>query len=161
MIWRDGINSDHTEIMSINNGQNQERGIGLVVVTHGSFGEGLLEAAQLILGPQEGCATVSIGATHGVDGAVESIKKAVTDTDAGSGTMILTDLFGGTPTTLSLSLFKSDHLEVIAGVNLPMVIKALQGRTLPLHKLAGDVKAAGQQGIVVAGEMLRRRKSEG
>ena len=71
--------------------------------------------------------------------------------------LVLTDLFGGTPTTLSLSLRKLGNIEVVAGVNLPMLLKVLQGRQVPLSELAALAKAAGQQGIVVPGEMLRKK----
>jgi PTS system mannose-specific IIA component len=72
----------------------------------------------------------------------------------------LTDLFGGSPTTLSLSLLKENEIEVVAGVNLPMIIKALQGRDMKLSDMAAAVRDAGLQGIVVAGELLRKRTAK-
>lgn len=139
----------------------KQKSIGVVVVTHGSFGAGLLEAAELVVGPQENVRTVGVPRDAAVDGLVVSIREAVEQCDIGAGVLVLTDLFGGTPTTLSLSLLKSHALEVISGVNLPMVIKAVQSRDLPLAELAGQVKSAGRQGIVVAGEMLTRRAGGG
>lgn len=144
-----------------NNEQSEDKRIGVVLVTHGNFGEALLEAASLVLGPQEGCRAVSMGVSAGMEDLVDSIKAAVAATDEGAGALVMTDLFGGTPTTLSLSLCKSAALEVITGVNLPMLLKVLQSRTQPLAEIAAQAKKAGQQGIVVAGEILRRKRAEG
>jgi PTS system mannose-specific IIA component len=142
---------------------DKERNVaaGVVVVSHGVFGEGLLEAAGLVLGPQEGCRAVSVAVNAGMEELVEAIKAAITATDRGNGVLIMTDLFGGTPTTLSLSLCKTAALEVITGVNMPMLLKVLQIRTQPLAEIAAQAKKAGQQGIVVAGEILRRKRTEG
>ncbi|MGE4293400.1 MAG: PTS sugar transporter subunit IIA [Desulfovibrio sp.] len=135
----------------------QEQLVGVVLVTHGSFGASLLEAAELVVGPQENIQAVSVPQSAAVDELVVSIREAVEKCNRGAGVLVLTDLFGGTPTTLSLSLLKSYALEVISGVNMPMVVKAIQSRDLPLAELASQVKSAGRQGIVVAGEMLTRR----
>jgi mannose PTS system EIIA component len=131
--------------------------VGVLVVTHGEFGAALLDAALMILGPQSGVAAVSVQVSKGVDEIVVALKAGVSSLDTGLGVIVLTDLFGGTPTTLSLSLFKSGNLEVVAGVNLPMLLKVLQARTLKLSELAAQAKSAGQQGIVVPGEMLRKK----
>lgn len=133
---------------------------GLILVTHGDFGKDLVAAAEMILGPQNGCLAVGIPRDMGPDEALEAIKTAMVQADAGAGVLILTDLFGGTPTTLSLSLMKTHPVEVVAGVNLPMVIKALQARGAPLEQLASEAREAGLSGIVVPGEMLKRRKGE-
>jgi mannose PTS system EIIA component len=130
---------------------------GVLVVTHGEFGQALLDAAQMILGPQEGVRTVSVLVSRGVDEIIVDLKAALTQLEAGQGVLVLTDLFGGTPTTLSLSLRKAGNVEVVAGVNLPMLIKVLQNRRGSLAELAAQAKEAGQQGIVVPGEMLRRK----
>lgn len=141
--------------------QDTRKPAGVVLVTHGRFGESLLEAAQLVTGPQEHCRAVSVAVNAGMEEVVEAIKAAVTATDQGAGVLVLTDLFGGTPTTLSLSLCKTAALEVITGVNMPMLIKVLQVRSEPLSEIATQAKKAGQQGIVVAGEILRRKRAEG
>ncbi len=130
---------------------------GVLVVTHGEVGAALLDAAQMILGPQQGVAAVSVQVSKGVEDILVALKSGVSSLDTGLGVIVLTDLFGGTPTTLSLSLFKNGNLEVVAGVNLPMLLKVLQDRTLTLSELASKAKAAGQQGIVVPGEMLRKK----
>jgi PTS system mannose-specific IIA component len=130
---------------------------GVLVVTHGEFGPALLDAAQMILGPQEGVRTVSVLVSRGVDEIVVDLKAALAALETGQGVIVLTDLFGGTPTTLSLSLRKVANVEIVAGVNLPMLIKVLQSRRASLPEIAAQAKEAGQQGIVVPSEMLRRK----
>ncbi|MBT8763407.1 PTS sugar transporter subunit IIA [Desulfohalobiaceae bacterium Ax17] len=130
--------------------------IGIVLVTHGDFGVGLIEAAQMILGDVKACKSIGIDVSKPMDVILEELKDTVQALDAGKGVLILTDMFGGTPTNLSLSLLGVKKLEVITGVNLPMLLKALSSRELPLEKLAAEVKSAGRQGIVVAGEVLKR-----
>jgi len=131
--------------------------VGVLVVTHGEFGAALLDAAQMILGPQQGIRSVSVQVARGVDEIIAELKAAVAKLEVGSGVLVLTDLFGGTPTTLSLSLRKLGNIEVVAGVNLPMLLKVLQSRQSSIAELAVQAKAAGQQGIVVPGEMLRKK----
>jgi mannose PTS system EIIA component len=135
--------------------------IGVVVVTHTDYGTRLLAAAECILGPQECCQAVSVDMTQEVGQTLTGLKKAIKDTDRGAGVLILTDMFGGTPTNLSLSLLGTGHLEVLTGVNLPMLIKILGSRTKALETLAVEAKQAGCQGIVVAGEVLRKKVAEG
>lgn len=132
--------------------------VGVLVVTHGEFGAALLDAAQMIVGAQAGIRSVSVLVSRGVDEIVADLKAAMTGLECGHGVLVLTDLFGGTPTTLSLSLRKLGNVEVVAGVNLPMLLKVLQSRQTPLSELAAQAKAAGVQGIVVPGEMLRKRQ---
>lgn len=132
---------------------------GVLVVTHGEVGAAMLDAAQMILGPQQGVAAVSVLVSKGVEEIVEALKTGVSSLDTGLGVIVLTDLFGGTPTTLSLSLLKSGNLEVVSGVNVPMLIKVLQCRKMKLPELASQAKAAGQDGIKVPGEMLRKKSA--
>ncbi|WFS60980.1 PTS sugar transporter subunit IIA [Pseudodesulfovibrio thermohalotolerans] len=131
--------------------------IGVVLVTHGTFGESLLQAAEMVMGPQVNCLAVGIDVQKGVDEALEGVRKAIQSLEQGKGVLALTDLFGGSPTTMSLSLMKAENVEVITGVNLPMLVAALQGRTMKLHDLAEQAMVAGQQGIKVAGAMLRKK----
>lgn len=133
------------------------RQVGVLLVTHGEFGAALLGAAQLIVGPQEGLLAVSVLESRGVDDILAELKVDLAQLEMGMGVLVLTDLFGGTPTTLSLSLRKLGNVEVVAGVNLPMLLKVLQSRSESLDALAAQAKAAGVQGIVVPGEMLRKR----
>ena len=131
--------------------------VGVVVVTHGSFGQSLLEAAETVLGPQEYCKAVGVDVNKGVDETMDTIRKCIRAVESGRGVLALTDLFGGSPTTMSLSLMKSENLEVITGVNLPMLVATLQSRLMNLEALADKVRDAGQQGIKVAGAMLRKK----
>ena len=147
--------------MTKHKGDTGPKRTGVVLVTHADYGRQLLEAAELILGSQEACATIGVDVTSDVQQTVRAIKQAITDTDTGNGTLVLTDMFGGTPTNLSLSLLGSAHLEVITGVNLPMLLKVLGGRAMPPTDLAHEAKKAGKQGIVVAGEVLRQKVADG
>jgi mannose PTS system EIIA component len=135
--------------------------VGVVIVTHTDFGARLLKAAEFIIGPQENCRAISVDASHEVELTLAAIKEAIAETDKGGGALIVTDMFGGTPTNMSLSLLGSGRLEVLTGVNLPMLIKILSSRTTPLEHLAVDAKQAGVQGIVAAGEVLRKKIAEG
>ena len=131
--------------------------VGVLVVTHGEFGAALLDAAQMILGPLAGVAAVSVQVSKGVEEILVALKAGVASLESGLGVIVLTDLFGGTPTTLSLSLLKSGNLEVVSGVNLPMLLKVLQCRQMKLPELASQARSAGQDGIKVPGEMLRKK----
>ncbi|WP_027721903.1 PTS sugar transporter subunit IIA [Maridesulfovibrio zosterae] len=134
--------------------------IGIVLVTHGNFGKSLIEAAELIVGPQDFILSLSVDVSQGIDAAVESLKSNIAEVSNGVGVLILTDMFGGTPTNLSLSLLHDD-VEVVTGVSLPMLLKALQKRNESLQVMAEEVSKAGTKGIVIAGEMLRKRTSKG
>jgi PTS system mannose-specific IIA component len=141
----------------MNDSQTVPRQVGVLIVTHGEFGAALVDAGQMILGPQQGVRSVSVLVSRGVDEILSDLKTALGKLESGMGVLVLTDLFGGTPTTLSLSLRKLGNIEVVAGVNLPMLLKVLQARTMLLSDLAAQAKAAGLQGIVVPGEMLRKK----
>lgn len=144
-------------MVEMNDSQTVPRQVGVLIVTHGEFGAALVDAGQMILGPQQAVRSVSVLVSRGVDEILSDLKAALTKLESGMGVLVLTDLFGGTPTTLSLSLRKLGNIEVVAGVNLPMLLKVLQSRTAPLSELAAQAKAAGLQGIVVPGEMLRKK----
>ncbi|NDV21672.1 PTS sugar transporter subunit IIA [Desulfovibrio sp. JC022] len=134
---------------------------GIVLVTHGNFGQALIEAGELIVGPQEGIISLSVDVSQGIDAAVDSLKNNIAEVNNGNGVLILTDMFGGTPTNLSLSLLQGDDIEVVTGVSLPMLLKAFQMRNESLQKMAEEVSKAAAKGIVIAGEMLRKRTSKG
>ena len=135
--------------------------VGIVIVTHGHFGQALIDAAELIVGPQENVLSLCVDGTKGIDAAVESLKKYISQVKSSAGVLILTDMFGGTPTNLSLSLLQKNDIEVVTGVSLPMLLKALQKRNDSLQNMAAEVSRAGIKGIVIAGEMLRKRTSKG
>lgn len=130
---------------------------GVLVVTHADYGKALLDAAWFIMGTQPNVASIGVDATSEVEATVAAIRQRLKELDTGGGVLILTDMFGGTPTNLSLSLLSSGTLEVITGVNLPMLLKVLQNRDKRPQELATLAKNAGMQGIVVAGEVLRKK----
>ncbi|MFO7728519.1 MAG: PTS sugar transporter subunit IIA [Desulfonatronovibrio sp.] len=130
--------------------------LGIILVTHGNFGESLLDAATMIMGQDENCTALGIDVSRPMNEIIEELQQTVKKMDTGSGVLILTDMFGGTPTNISLSLLSHTQTEVITGVNLPMVLKALGGRDKNLEQLAQEIKAAGKQGILVAGDVLKR-----
>ncbi|MFW5486971.1 MAG: PTS sugar transporter subunit IIA [Desulfovibrio sp.] len=131
--------------------------VGLLVVTHKDYGQALLEAAELIMGDAPDVKTVGVEASTEVDAIITRIQEAVREADKGHGVLVLTDMFGGTPTNLSLSLLNKQNLEVVTGVNMPMLLKAMGGLHLPLGQLAAAAKQAGEGGIIVAGELLRKK----
>lgn len=134
--------------------------VGVIVVTHGQFGKYLLEAAQTILGPQENCAHVAVEGSTDMNALLGELKTAVGRLDSGSGVIILTDMFGGTPSNISLSLLQPGKVDVLTGANLPMLLRVLGMREQDLRQLAAEAKNAAVQGIVVAGEVLSRKIAE-
>lgn len=129
--------------------------IGLVLVTHGRLAEEFLHAVEHVVGPQENFETVCIGADDDMEKRREDIVTAVNNADQGQGVIILTDMFGGTPSNLAISVLDAGRVEVIAGVNLPMLIK------LTSIRLSGDMEAslreaqdAGRKYINVASQVL-------
>lgn len=134
--------------------------VGVIVVTHGQFGKYLLEAAQTILGPQDQCAHIAVEGSVEVAALLAELKNAIKQVNTGSGTIILTDMFGGTPSNISLSLLQPGKIDVLTGANLPMLLRILGMRDKNLTELAQDAKNAAIQGIVVAGEVLSRKINE-
>ncbi|GAB4163684.1 MAG: PTS sugar transporter [Geothermobacteraceae bacterium] len=131
--------------------------IGLVIATHSRLAEELLTAAEMIIGPSEAARTVSIMPEDGLDRIQEMIGTAVAEVGAdGDGVIIMTDMFGGTPSNVSLSFLDPDRVEVVTGVNLPMVIKFFHSHDrLSLKELSALLKAYGQQAINIASDFLR------
>jgi mannose PTS system EIIA component len=129
--------------------------IGLVLVTHGRLAEEFRHAVEHVVGPQENFETVSIGADDDMEKRRSDIIDAVTRVDQGSGVVVLTDMFGGTPSNLAISVMEAGRVEVIAGMNLPMLIKLSSVRKA--DKLAAAVEeaqAAGRKYINVASQLL-------
>ncbi len=129
--------------------------IGLVLVTHGRLAEEFVTAMEHVVGPQRGVATVCIGPNDNMEGRRREIAHAVAQVDDGDGAIILTDLFGGTPSNLAISLMQEGRVEVIAGVNLPMLIR-LEGarRLMSVGDAVCAAKDAGRKYISVASELL-------
>ena len=129
--------------------------IGVVVVTHGQLASQLLNAAETIVVDLPGFAAVCIGWHEDTEDALTEIEQAVARVDQGDGVLILTDMFGGTPSNVSLSFLGERRVEVVTGVNLPMLIKLCTLREeKPLEELASFVKQYGQRNISVASEIL-------
>jgi len=129
--------------------------VGVVLVTHYRLGEELLQALRLIVPDAPDFQAVSIEPTQGVDEMRGAIQEALGKADQGEGVLILTDMFGGTPSNISLSFQKERAVEVVTGVNLPMLIK-LAGKLepQPLVELATFIKEYGRRNISVASEIL-------
>lgn len=140
---------------------NDHAPIGIIIVSHDKFGAAILRAAESILGPQNDCVSISVDIAHEVKDAVRRLNDAVDMLDKGEGVLVLTDMFGGTPTNLALSLLGKHMVEVVTGINMPMLLKAFENRsTAPLADLAHISAEAGRTGIVVTGKMLRGKGRE-
>jgi PTS system mannose-specific IIA component len=129
--------------------------IGLVLVTHGRLAREFVVAMEHVVGPQQRIEAVCIGPEDDMERRRADIAKAIAKVDDGSGVIILTDLFGGTPSNLAISLMESDKIEVIAGVNLPMLIR-LEGarKTMDVKAAVAAAREAGRKYISVASEVL-------
>ena len=129
--------------------------IGLVLVTHGRLAAEFIVAMEHVVGPQERVEGICIGPDDDMETRRDDIAQAIARVDDGSGVIILTDLFGGTPSNLAISLMKSDRIEVIAGVNLPMLIR-LEGarKTMDVRAAVAAAREAGRKYISVASEIL-------
>ena len=129
--------------------------IGLILVTHGRLAEQFVDAMEHVVGAQEGVETVCIGPNDDMEQRREEIASAITAVDTGSGVIVLTDLFGGTPSNLAISLLVRGKVEVIAGINLPMLIRLAGARkTLSVAEAVEAAQTAGRNYITVASEFL-------
>jgi PTS system mannose-specific IIA component len=136
--------------------ENQKELIGVVAVSHCRVAEEMLRAAELITGPLQACKALSFQANQPFEEMVKQLRDAIKEVDQGKGVLILTDLFGGTPANISLSLL-GPKIEVVCGMNLPMLIKLAGCRKdYPLDKVASLVKEYGQRHISLASEVLAR-----
>jgi mannose PTS system EIIA component len=132
--------------------------IGVLITTHGNLGSELIKAAELIRGSLKGIVHVSIDQTKGVEDLKKEISMAIKKLDQGKGVLILTDLFGGTPSNISLSFLKEGKVEVITGVNLPMLLKLPDIREgMQLKEFARSVKDYGIKNISLASEILSKK----
>lgn len=133
--------------------------IGLVLVTHGRLAEEFLNAMEHVVGPQKQIAAICIGPHDDMTQRRQEITQAVADVDSGQGSIILSDLFGGTPSNLSISLLEEGKIEVIAGVNLPMLIRLDNARkNMGVTQAVAAAKEAGTKYISVASELLEKTK---
>jgi mannose PTS system EIIA component len=129
--------------------------IGLVLVTHGRLAVEFITAMEHVVGQQEAIAAICIGPDDDMESRRAEIADAIASVDKGRGVIILTDLFGGTPSNLAISLMETGRVEVIAGINLPMLIR-LEGarRTLTVVAAVAAAREAGRKYISVASEVL-------
>ena len=129
--------------------------IGLVLVTHGRLASEFIVAMEHVVGPQQQIEGICIGPEDDMEERRSQIAEAIHAVDGGAGVIVLTDLFGGTPSNLAISLMKSDKIEVIAGVNLPMLIR-LDGarKTMDVRGAVAAAREAGRKYISVASEVL-------
>ena len=129
--------------------------IGVVIVTHYRLGEEFLHALRLIVPDAPAFGSVAIEPSQSVNEMREAISKGLCDMDTGEGVLILTDMFGGTPSNMSLSFLDEHNVEVVTGINLPMLIKlATLSEEKSLEDLARFIKEYGQRNISVASQLL-------
>lgn len=129
--------------------------IGIVLVTHGQLAEEFRHAVEHVVGHQDNFETVSIGAEDDMEQRRRDIVEAVARADTGAGVIIVTDMFGGTPSNLAISVMDTGRIEVIAGMNLPMLIKLSSVRSSnDMRSALGEAQSAGRKYINVASQVL-------
>ena len=132
--------------------------VGVVLVTHPHLGEEFIRSAEMICGKMLRILTVNIDTRKEVEELRRGIAEAIKKVDEGDGVLILTDMFGGTPSNMSLAFLQEDRVEVLTGLNLPMMIKLSNCREeRRLKELARMIKEAGQKNINLASEILQKR----
>ncbi|HEU0071210.1 MAG TPA: PTS sugar transporter subunit IIA [Alphaproteobacteria bacterium] len=135
--------------------------IGLVLVTHGRLAEEFVAALEHVVGPQKDVASICIGPDDDMERRRSDIVAAVARVNSGSGVILMTDMFGGTPSNLAISVMSESNVEVVAGVNLPMLIKFASVRDgLPLVQAVTAVQEAGRKYINVASSLLADAPAE-
>lgn len=136
--------------------------IGIVVVTHGQLARELVAAAEMIVGEIPNVTAVSIGWHESPDDAQREIADAIGRAESGKGTVVLTDMFGGTPSNLSMTFLEKGRVEVVTGVNLPMLIRLASLREEEegddLLELATEAAREGKDSIYLAGNLLARKE---
>jgi PTS system mannose-specific IIA component len=138
--------------MTDSNSQNK---IGIVLVTHGNLAVELVKVMEHVVGPQDQLATVSIGPDDDMEKRREDILNSVQSVDRGLGVIILTDMFGGTPSNLAISIMEQAKIDIVAGVNLPMLVKLASVRSSEkMPEAVTQARDAGQKYIMVASQVL-------
>ena len=133
--------------------------IGLVLVTHGRLAEEFVAALEHVVGPQKDVAAISIGPEDDMERRRADIVAAVAKVDSGAGVVLMTDMFGGTPSNLAISIMEQARVEVLAGVNLPMLVKLASVRTRPIAEAVRMAQEAGRKYITVASRILAKEAS--
>ena len=137
--------------------------VGIVIVTHSELGDALIDAAEFILGNRpDTMVSVSINLKENVDKLRKKISEAIKEVDRNKGILILTDMFGGTPSNLSYSFLEEGKVEVISGVNLPILVKAanFQEKEMDLCDIAEQLETFGKKRISLASGILKGNKRE-
>jgi mannose PTS system EIIA component len=136
--------------------------IGVLITTHGNLGNELIRAAELIKGNIKGLIHVSVDQSKGLEELKKEISTAIKKLEHGKGVLILTDLFGGTPSNISLSFLKEGKVEVVTGVNLPMLLKLTDDirTSMTLQEFSCVIKDYGKKNISVASEILKKKVPE-
>ncbi|MDC1171517.1 PTS sugar transporter subunit IIA [Alphaproteobacteria bacterium] len=144
--------------MTDSNSQNK---IGIVLVTHGNLAIELVKVMEHVVGPQDQLATVSIGPDDDMEKRREDILNSVQSVDRGLGVIILTDMFGGTPSNLAISIMEQAKIDIVAGVNLPMLVKLASVRSSEtMSEAVTQARDAGQKYIMVASQVLSSSAGE-
>ncbi len=134
--------------------------IGMVLVTHGRVADEFVAALEHVVGPQSNVGTVCIGADDDMEARRRQIVDCVAKVDAGQGVILLTDMFGGTPSNLAISIMEEANVEVLAGINLPMLIKLASVRKeADLQTAAAAAQDAGRKYINIASRLLTQEKA--
>jgi len=129
--------------------------IGMILVTHGNLAEEFVHAMEHVVGDQADVETVCIGPNDDMERRRGEIAEAIDRVDSGAGVIVLTDLFGGTPSNLAISLMQAGKVEVIAGINLPMLIRLAKAREcMSVREAAVAARDAGRNYITIASEYL-------
>lgn len=132
--------------------------IGIVLVSHGQLATEMLRAAEIIVGKIENTVAVDIDPRTSVEEVHKAVEGAIRTVDTGKGVLLMTDMFGGTPSNIGLSFLGTHRVEVLTGVNLPMMVKLPMARTtMPLEELARHLQECGQKNITIPGDMLKKR----
>ncbi|MFZ2632879.1 MAG: PTS fructose transporter subunit IIA [Desulfosalsimonadaceae bacterium] len=135
--------------------------LGIVIVTHGKLGEILIETSEIILNSKpDAVVSVSINLAENVEKLRQKIETAIKSVNSNKGILILTDMFGGTPSNLSYSFLEEGRIEVISGVNLPVLLKAinLRNKTMEIHQMAKTIEDYGKKSISLASDILKGNK---
>jgi PTS system mannose-specific IIA component len=135
--------------------------VGMLLVTHRRLAQELIATAEMIVGEMENCIGLSIEPDLSVEDLRQQITEAIDELNGGDGVIMLTDMFGGTPSNLSLSFLNQEGIEVVTGVNLPMLIKLAHSREdCPVDELARVVKDYGRRSISLPTEILSQQPDE-
>ena len=146
---------DSSKAERVGGASGSVRRVAGVVVTHGQLANELVAAAEMIVGPVPHITAISIGWHDDMDASRNEIERAMARVSEGRGVLLLTDMFGGTPTNIAAMFLADEKVEVVTGVNLPMVIKlASQAEEESLTDVARRVRDQGREGIYLAGELL-------